>query len=513
MTGATGRGFTVHEVGGDDRPIELSPETTAAFVGRALRGPLDTPVLVGSFGEFRRRFGDCWSHSSLGPSVRAFFENGGRRLYVVRVANHARGALLCLPASGSALILRAVEPGSAERLRAAVDYDGIDGADGDRFNLTLQRCDPGSGRVLDQEMYRALSHVADSPDFVGERLAASDLARAEAPWPTRRPDPTLAGGSRYAPDWAGHVQPGTDGGELSDYDLIGSQRAGTGLFALDAVADFDLLYLPPRARATDTGPAATLAAELYARARGAMLIVDPPAAWATCDDAVRGLRTLGYASPNACMYFPRPGGAPGEPAPVAGGALAGTLCRNDRRRGPGWSFAEDGLPLKAGLAPASMVNAADARQLVLAGINPLVRDATGRVRLTGCATLARGSESHRLFKCLATRRLCLRVVNTIDRATRWTVFERADGRLVARVRHQVADYLGRLHAEGVLVSDDFLVLCDAGSRPASGNCRHGITLLLVFQPQGCRAPLSFTLHQSTSGCRVSMTAFAPFPRG
>jgi hypothetical protein len=105
-----------------DQPIDASPETTAAFVGRALRGPLNTPVLVKSFGEFRRRFGDVWSRefrrrfgdvwsrSSLGPAVRHFFEHGGIQLYIVRVANNARGAMICLPASGSALVLRAVEP-------------------------------------------------------------------------------------------------------------------------------------------------------------------------------------------------------------------------------------------------------------------------------------------------------------------------------------------------------------------------------------------------------------------
>ena len=57
--------------------------------------------------------------------MQQFFENGGSNLYVVRVANNARGALVCLPASGSALVLRAMEPGSTERVRAAVDYDGI----------------------------------------------------------------------------------------------------------------------------------------------------------------------------------------------------------------------------------------------------------------------------------------------------------------------------------------------------------------------------------------------------
>ena len=84
MSDAVDRGITVTEIAAMDQPIDVSPETTAAFVGRALRGPLNTPVLIHSFGDFQRRFGESWSRSSLGPAVRQFFEHGGRQLYVVR---------------------------------------------------------------------------------------------------------------------------------------------------------------------------------------------------------------------------------------------------------------------------------------------------------------------------------------------------------------------------------------------------------------------------------------------
>ena len=190
MSDAHDRGITVTEIAAMDQPIAASPETTAAFVGRALRGPLNTPVLIQNFGEFRRRFGGNWSGSSLGPAVAQFFEHGGRRLYVVRVANQARGAMLCLPAEGSALVLRAIEAGSAERIRAAVDYDGND-PDGDAlFNLTLQRLDPATGLILDQEIYTALSHRESDASFVVDALAASSIARVEAPLPTHRPEAT-----------------------------------------------------------------------------------------------------------------------------------------------------------------------------------------------------------------------------------------------------------------------------------------------------------------------------------
>ena len=121
LSDVIGRGITVTELAAKDQPVDLTPHTTAAFLGRTLRGPLNTPVLLHDVGEFRRRFGGVRTDAGLGPAVRDFFEHGGRRLYVVRVANGARGALIRLPGTGGTMALRALEPGSAECLRAAVD--------------------------------------------------------------------------------------------------------------------------------------------------------------------------------------------------------------------------------------------------------------------------------------------------------------------------------------------------------------------------------------------------------
>ena len=226
-----------------------------------------------------RRFGDIWSRSSLGPAVRHFFEHGGLRLYIVRVANKARGAMICLPASGSALVLRAVEPGSTEFIRAAVDYDGIEEDNEELFNLALQRIDPVSGLIEDQELFSKVSFCEDSNRFVGDRLLTSSLARVEYPYPSHRPETTMDAGGRIGATYVDHIQAGTDGTELSDYDLIGSRKDGTGLFALEQVDNFDVLYLPPPGKGIDTGPAAVLAAEIFCRENRALLIVDPRADW------------------------------------------------------------------------------------------------------------------------------------------------------------------------------------------------------------------------------------------
>lgn len=511
MSDAVDRGITVTEIIAVDQPIDVFPETTAAFIGRALRGPLDTPILVQHFGEFRRHFGGCWSRSSLGPAVKQFFEHGGKRLYVVRVANSARGAMVCLPAGGSALVLRAIEPGSTECLRAAVDYDGIDTDDSDHFNLTLQRLDPSSRLIIDQEIFNNLSFAEDSETFVADVLMNSTITRAEHPYPTHRPDATVDDDSRYDLKWIDPVQEGADGDELMDYDLIGSRERRTGMFALDDTEHFDLLYMPPPSNGVDPGPAAILAAELFCRRRGAMLIIDPPVDAETGAEIITTVDRLGYASPNIVSYFPRivVRGDPDQAPRVAGGALVGLFCKLDRMYGPWADMNGDALGFNRMIKPCRLLATDERNTLVRAGINIIASGTAGRAQLVGSTTLGRGSGSHRVFTCLPVRRLCLRVINTIDQATRWAVFEQPDGKLTARIQGQVSAYLAHLVEIGALGTEHFVVQCDADIANRDDQLEHGVTILLVFHPAGSAAPVSFTLHQTVRGCRVAMTAFAP----
>src|SRR6185503_9686534 len=78
-------------------PEVLPRMDIAVFVGCAASGPLQTPVAVESEAQFTAIFGDdaplAWDivrgeeiHAHLGPAVRAFFRNGGRRCWIIRVA-------------------------------------------------------------------------------------------------------------------------------------------------------------------------------------------------------------------------------------------------------------------------------------------------------------------------------------------------------------------------------------------------------------------------------------------
>lgn len=62
----------------------------AGFVGIATRGPIDLPLPIESWRQFEAHFGSFTGAGFLAYAVRGFFENGGRRCWVVRVASRDR---------------------------------------------------------------------------------------------------------------------------------------------------------------------------------------------------------------------------------------------------------------------------------------------------------------------------------------------------------------------------------------------------------------------------------------
>ncbi len=78
-------GVYVEEVPPTVRAIEGVSTSTAAFIGVAERGPVGKPVLVTSFKEYQDKSGGFKENSFLTYSVLNFFENGGRKCYIVRV--------------------------------------------------------------------------------------------------------------------------------------------------------------------------------------------------------------------------------------------------------------------------------------------------------------------------------------------------------------------------------------------------------------------------------------------
>lgn len=114
-------GVYVEEIDTGSKPIEGVSTSTAGMLGVTERGPVNVPILITSYGEYTRWFGerlnplDFGNHCYLPPAVEGFFTNGGKRVYVARVldtdlANRATFMLFNrgTPPFGSTVLLRAV---------------------------------------------------------------------------------------------------------------------------------------------------------------------------------------------------------------------------------------------------------------------------------------------------------------------------------------------------------------------------------------------------------------------
>jgi len=464
-------GIQVDEQSGSEHAIERAPTAVTAFVGRTLRGPVSHPVELTSFADFQAIFGGLWQPSTLGYAVEQFFENGGRTAIVVRVINGARSPTLTLPARDQHMTLQAVGCGTREFLRASVDYDGIGANEDDLFNLVIQRVRaPGSEHIEDQEIHRRLSVSAQAgARHVTTVLLDSALARVVGPVPTTRPDRTLRSDGRGTIGYVHSNPDGDDGGPLTDYDVIGSATESTGLFALKSVEVFNLLCIPPLARNVDVGPSALLVAARFCRERNAMLIVDPPSSWTTAAAAIEAMRVWQLHHDNALMYFPRMLGYDRlrgrfeQFAPC--GAIAGLLARADEGS-PVWSAAQsEEAILRPGYRPMCAIDDAERDRLLHFGVNVLsfTRN-SGRRSVPSPRTLAGPNGSSSDWKYLAARRLVLFTLSSIERGTRWVVFERNDEQLWRRVARQVETFLAGLDREGAFIGrapeDAYVVICD-----------------------------------------------------
>jgi uncharacterized protein len=487
---------------GTDTIRLIRPEATiaraataiTAFVGRALKGPVNQPVRIQSFDEYQRVFGGLWQPSLMSYALEQFFENGGREAIVVRVCNGGRPPTLTLPAGGGALNLEGLAPGSREFLRVAVDYDGLSSAERECFNMVVQRLRaPGSEFIEDQEIFPRVSIRADAERPLLQALAESRLVRLAGALPALRPDPSIRTSSRASTGYVLSNSDGDDGEPLTIYDLIGDSTRRSGLFALRGEA-FNFLCLPPLTRDSEIGLPALLIALRLCREHQAMLLLDPPAAWSGPEEALAGLRTWPLFSENAVMFFPRLYAMDRlrgrEELFGSAAAAAGLLARTDQSF-PVWASVDgECASMRAGLRLAGSVNDLDRIQLARGGVNVLGAARAGARQRLPWRTLTAAASVKAQWRSLSEWRFALFVMRSIERGTRWIVFERQGPALWQRLRAQVTAFFEALAAEGAFggrtARQSYFVICDGrlnegldGQLPEavpSGAARH----LLLF---------------------------------
>jgi uncharacterized protein len=276
------------------------------------------------------------------------------------------------------------------------------------------------------------------------------------------------------------------GSTLTDADLSSPalEAQKRGLWLLEHADSFNLLCIPPLSRTTDVGRATWDAAIAYATRRRAMVIVDPPAAWAAAPTRSE-IAALANASPNAALYYPR------LQAPLRGngvasfapcGAVAGIYARIDGSSGV-WK-APAGAQANVLGAQGLSVALSDTQLSALnaMGVNGL-RTLAGAIVLWGARTLA-GDDTP--FRFVPVRRLALFIESSIMRGLQWAVFEPNGPSLWDRLRTSVEDFLLGLFRQGALQGDKpheaFFVRCDASTMTQQEIDRGIVNLVVGFAP-------------------------------
>jgi uncharacterized protein len=509
-------GVYVEEIPSGVHTIIGVSTSNTAFIGTALRGPVNTPIALNGMGDFDRVFGGIWKPSTLGYSMRDFFLNGGSVAYVVRVvvlppdgagvvsAKAATITVGSVPAKQISLL--AASPGAwGNNLRVRVDQ--VDVKDpATEFNLTVRDNGTKVSPLRIEERFARVS-MTDPARALGLVLKRSSLVTL-ATAPTQLPDAMVqpgdpsndASGDPRTDPLGPDADPkysaiatsvsGTDGVDpgghlIRDADIVGNRDAKTGIYALLQLKTeiFNLLCVPPLDRATDVSVQTLATALAFCVERRAMLMVDSPRGWLTVDDAVIGMGNpplAGDDAKNAAIFFPRllqpdPKDDDRVAAFAACGTMAGIFARTDAQRGV-WKApagidaslsgtSDLGVDVDDPSAASLPITDLENGRLNPLGVNclrsfPLIgRVSWGARTLRGADALA--SE----WKYIPVRRTALYIEESLYRGLQWAVFEPNDEPLWSQIRLNVGAFMQGLFRQGAFQGqspkDAYFVKCDS----------------------------------------------------
>jgi Bacteriophage tail sheath protein len=433
--------------GAQTRMIQPAATAVTAFVGRALRGPVDRAVRVNSYVEFETTFGGLWEGSALAYAVRDFFHIGGTTAAIVRVHQPAPGdtASLVVGSGASRLVLEAAAPGSwGAGLSAVVDDDIADRANRTAFNLTI--VDEATRKV---EIFHAVSFAAGSQrrvDAIVEQQSA--LVRVPGALPTAGLEAyperaTATGGNDGVPLTAASFSTGPN---------LRSQHRG--IYALDLLDPINLIVIPPYTATGDIDDSVLLDVISYAEERGAIAIVDPPSSWDSAATVAAAVTDPGFpSSENAALYFPSvrrpdPAGGRGKVTMAPSGSVAGVIARTDALRGVWKAPAGVGATLDGVTGLAVAMNDDEIGQLTLLGVNCLRPVPGAGYVVWGARTRAGTEELDSQWKYLQVRRMALFIETSLRRGLRWVESEPNGEQLWGEIRSVVEAFAAGLFRQG-----------------------------------------------------------------
>ncbi len=498
-------GVYVEEPPGRSGHIEGVGTSTAAFVGYVERGPLNEPTSVGSLQEYQRRFGSLRGTEEpvpgrndrimdpMGLGLRSFFQNGGTRAYVVRIASGepaaAHGRLLVdgdqvqigfaatSPGTwGNSLAVRIFRiPGDSSpyHFRLSVGWRTDDSFDEtERFDISIQQTDV------------QVPFIEDAINGVSELVTV--YLRGAAP----SAGGELAVRTEEAPLKI-LMRGGTNGG------APGLTQYGSAFDLLGEVDDINIVLVPDQPWGTRTQRAIVELTVAHCEAKQNRMVIfdlDPGThIEARADIANLALPTSKFAA----VYYPwvrvsnplhdperNPNAAPNVLA-APGAFAAGVWARTDAKRGVWKAPAGTEAKLIGIVGLVDDVGDTTQDSLNSPGVNA-IRTLPGHGPVI-CGARTRATNADFDYRYVPVRRLATFIEESVVKGIAWSVFQRNDEQLWSSLRVSVSSFMERLFCSGALqgtqVTEAYFVKCGLGSTMSQTDIDLGMVVLeIAFAP-------------------------------
>ena len=499
-------GVYVEEYDNSPRSIEGVGTSTAGFVGLAEKGPsVGAPSFVTSFKSFTKQFGGFLSEFTHGEyryltnSVEQFFANGGTRCFVSRVV--PADAKSAAKTAGILTVEAANEGKWGNRIQVsfntvtkkkmqllseagegyiAKSVDGFREGDlvvvGEEYNKIKSIFDnavvfeqPFTGKVVDDalipktvvylvtvdasvryndeaEVYTELSFNMTSPNYIGTKLAASELVKVTVAPMNEIGNPVAAILGEGQTSGMITLEGGSDGTieKVNAATFIGEDGGPGKRTGIQSFVENE--YVSMMAVPGVTIPEVIVALVGHCESlKSRVAVIDMPKDLYKTKDLIdyRNMIDSTYAA----MYHPwiqvfdRASGKPDFVPPS--GAVLGVYSRTDVNRGVHKAPANETI-----FCTGLKTNYTKAEQDILnpEGVN-LIRSFPGQgIRIWGAKT----ASSNTAFKYINVRRLFIYVEESIKANTNWVVFEPNDATLWQRVSMTISSFLDGMWRTGML---------------------------------------------------------------
>ncbi len=273
--------------------------------------------------------------------------------------------------------------------------------------------------------------------------------------------------------------------------LIGDPEGKSGIYALEENS-FNILCIPAAANLDEKSFATVIsAAEKYCEDKRAFLIIDPPSTIKSKDEMVRWMETNDdLRHRNAAIYFPRleipdPLNKNKPRSVGASGTLAGIYARTDQTRGVWKAPAGAEADLRGANISVQLTDRENG-ELNKLGINALRSfPQIGNVAW-GARTLAGSDQDASEWKYIPVRRFAVYLEESLDRGSKWTVFEPNDDLLWAQIRSSFGAFLTSLFRQGAFQGtqpgDAFFIKCDETTTTQDDIDSGVINIVVGFAP-------------------------------